>query len=340
MTSGVDIVSGGFHGDEGKGKIIGYLAVKDNYDVIPRCGGGSQTGHSVNEYIKVRQIPSGLVNPKARLLIGRGTVLDPKVTLGEIEKYKVADRIGIDYGCTIIEPRHIDEEQELVKAIGSVGTGTGPARRDRVMRKAKLAKDVVEFKPYLTDVSEEIQTAIRNNKKVLIEGTQGFALSLMDYKFYPYVTSQDTTASQFASDAGIGPKDVGEIYTVFKAYVSKVGGGELPGQWSEEKKKQLGIEEIGTVSRRERRFSDFDLELAKDAIIRNTTTQAAITCIDRLFKGNQGVRNFDDLTEEAKRFIMEKNDFLKHQSSHFRGITLISTGPNLEDTIDMRGISY
>jgi len=335
-----DIVSGGFHGDEGKGKIIGYLSVKDAYKIVARAGGGSQTGHTIYGDVKVRQIPSGLVNHNARLLIGRGTVLDPKVVLEEIEKYKVADRIGIDYGCTIIEPRHIEEEQELVKAIGSVGTGTGPARRDRVMRKAKLAKDVPEFKTYLTDVSKEIQAALRWNEKVLIEGTQGFALSLMDYKFYPFVTSQDTTASQFASDAGIGPKDVGEIYTVFKAYVSKVGGGELPGQWSKEKEKQLGIQEIGTVSRRERRFADFDLELARDAIIRNTTTQAAITCIDRLFKDNQGVKEFDNLTEEAKGFIKGKNDFLKKQSTHFRGITLISTGPNLEDTIDMRQISY
>ena len=68
------IVCGGFYGDEGKGKIVGYVSKKDNVHYAVRAGGGPQAGHTVTNGMKVTQIPSGFVNPNARLLIARGTV--------------------------------------------------------------------------------------------------------------------------------------------------------------------------------------------------------------------------------------------------------------------------
>ncbi|MCW1300204.1 MAG: adenylosuccinate synthetase [Candidatus Parvarchaeota archaeon] len=332
----LNIVVGGFYGDEGKGKIVGYLAVKDNFDFVVRAGGGPQAGHTVIEGKKVTQIPSGFINPNSRLLIARGTIINPEVVLDEIEKYGVGDRVGIDYGCTIIEQKHIEQEKELVKRIGSVGTGTGPARADRVLRKARIAKEIYSLKPYLTDVADEVNEAIKKGKKVLIEGVQGYALSLLDHKFYPYVTSQDTTASQFAADVGIGPKTIDDVLVVYKAYASRVGIGPMNFEWDEEKRKKYGIEERGTVSGRLRRLGDFDLDLARESLIRNTGTQAAITCIDRLFNGNSGIKKFDELTEEAKKFVNRIDYFLRKSSPYFKGIKIISTGPNLEDTIDLR----
>lgn len=332
------IVVGGFYGDEGKGKTIGYIAVKDKPDCIVKVGGGPQAGHTVTEGKTVRQIPSGFVNLDAELFIGRGTVINPGIVLEEINKYGVKDRIGIDFGCTIIEPKHIEQEKELVKRIGSVGTGTGPARVDRVLRKAKLAKDIEELKPFLVDVAAEVNKIIKVGGNTLIEGVQGYGLGLMNYRFYPYVTSQDTTASQFASDIGIGPKAIDEIIVIYKAYVSRVGKGPMRFRWTEEKAKKLGIEEKGTVSGRSRRLGDFDNDLAKQSLIGNTATQAAITCIDRLFKGNSGVQEFSNLTEEAQSFIKEKDTFLKKESNYFKKVSLVSTGPDLKDTIDLRNI--
>ena len=332
----LNIIVGGFYGDEGKGKIVGYLAVKDNPNIVVRAGGGPQAGHTITEGKKVTQVPGGFVNPNARLLIARGTVVNPEVVLREIAQYGVQDRIGIDFGCTVIEPQHLAEEQELVKKIGSVGTGTGPARVDRVLRKGKLAQDIPSLKPYLTDVADEVNTAIGEGNNILVEGVQGYGLSLLDYRFYPYVTSQDTTASQFAVDIGIGPKAVDEITIVYKAYVSRVAVGPMQNEWSDEEKQRRGIEERGTVSGRIRRLGDFDMELARESCERNTATQAAVTCADRLFKNNFQAREFDALTSEAKDFISRINTSLKGAWPQFLGITLISTGPDIEDMVDLR----
>ncbi|MEK6932248.1 MAG: adenylosuccinate synthetase [Nanoarchaeota archaeon] len=331
----LNIIVGGFYGDEGKGKVVGYLSLKDNFDYIVRAGGGPQAGHTVTNGIKVTQIPSGLVNKNSRLLIARGTIINPDIVLSEIKKYGVENRIGIDCGCTIIDPEHLELEKELVQRIGSVGTGTGPARVDRLLRKGKLAKDIYTLKPYLTDVSREVNDALKNNKKVLVEGVQGYGLSLLNYKFYPYVTSQDTTSSQFLADTGVGPKFVDEIFITYKAYVSRVGKGQM-NEWSEEEKLKYGIREYGTVSSRPRRLGNFDIDLAIDSLIGNTATQGAITNIDRLFKGNDNARDFNKLTKEAQDFINKINEKLKKESRFFIGITLISTGSNLEEMIDLR----
>jgi len=334
-----DMVVGGFYGDEGKGRIVGHLAVRDNYDCVVRAGGGPQAGHTVTRGKKVTQIPSGFINPHSRLLIGRGTAINPEIVLNEIKQFGVESRIGIDYGCTIIEPRHLGQESGLVERIGSVGTGTGPARVERIWRTAKLAKDIESLKPYLTDVSDEINGYLASDKKVLIEGVQAYGLSLLNYEFYPFVTSQATEASQFAADADIGPKAIGEIYVVYKAYVSRVGKGFMHSEWTEEQAEQCGISEKGTVSGRIRRLGDFDMNLAKKSMVGNTGTQAAITCIDRLFEGNSNIIDFNKLTPEAKNFLDNISTCLKDKSPYFNGITLISTGPNLEDTIDLRFLS-
>lgn len=332
----LSVVVGGFYGDEGKGKTVGYLAVKDDADFVVRAGGGPQAGHTVTKGMKVTQIPSGFINIKSRLLIGRGTIINPEVVLEEIEKYDVSERIGIDYGCTIIKPEHKRRERELVERIGSVGTGTGPARVDRVLRKAVIAKDVEELKPYLTDVGLEVNEALMHDKNILVEGVQGYGLSLLDYRFYPFVTSQDTTASQFLADIGVGPKAVDEVYVIYKAYISRVGKGPLPTEWTIEEVMRHGIEERGTVSGRVRRLGDFDKEMALESLTRNTGTQAVITCIDRLYKGNNGVSKYKKLSKKARAFIEDIDSFLKENSSYFKGVTIISTGPDLEDMIDLR----
>jgi adenylosuccinate synthase len=338
----VTVVVGGFFGDEGKGRIVAYLALKDNPNIIVRAGGGPQAGHTIEPNKKVTQLPSGLVNPNSRLLIARGTVIDPKIVLQEIgqydAKYKVGRRLGIDYGCTIIEPKHVEAERELVSRIGSVGKGIGPARVDRLLRTAKLAKDCPGLKPFLTDVALEVNKSIGLGQKILIEGVQGFGLSLLDYRFYPYVTTQDTTASQFAADIGIGPRAIDEIVVVYKAYVSRVAKGPMRFEWDAEKVKQHGIEERGTVSGRLRRLGDFDQDLALESLIRNTGTMAAITCIDRLFPGNTSIREFDKLTQGARDFLKNLMSFFEKNTPTwlgFKGITLISTGPSLNDMIDL-----
>lgn len=332
----VTILVGGFYGDEGKGKIVGYLAKHDKPQLVVRSGSGPQAGHTVTPTIKVTQVPSGLVAPKARLLIGRGTLISPEIFLKEVKENKLEGRIFLDGGCTIIEQKHIKLEEDLVKRIGSVGTGVGPARVDRVMRLAKLAKDEPRLKKYITNVAKEVNDAIAAKKHVLIEGVQGYGLSLLDEKYYPFVTSQDTTASQFAADTGIGPRSVGNVVVVFKAYLSRVGADPNFKEWSEKKALKLGIEERGSVSGRKRKLSDFDVQMATEAIITNTGNIFAITCVDRLFPGNENVTEFKLLTKEAKEFIKDTEAKLKKKNPLFTKFHLISTGPDLHNIIDLR----
>ena len=79
---GATIVVGGFFGDEGKGKIISYLAQKDNPSIVVRGGAGPNAGHTIkdgNKTFKVRMLPSGFLNKNSRVMIGPGVVVNPDV---------------------------------------------------------------------------------------------------------------------------------------------------------------------------------------------------------------------------------------------------------------------
>ncbi len=329
------IVAGGFWGDEGKGKIIGYLALHDKPKIIARAGVGPNAGHTVifeGKKYGLRQIPCGFVRKDARLLIGPGVLINPEVLLKEIEETGAGDRLGVDRRCAVIEARHIELDrtsEHLKKKIGSTGTGCGPANVARVSRLAKLAGDIADLKPFLADVPLEVNESISRDELVLIEGSQGFGLSLI-HGTYPYVTSKDTAASSLAADVGVGPTKIDEVMVVFKAYISRVGSGPFATEMPLEEAEKLGIVEYGTVTRRRRRIGKFDFDLAKRSVMINGATQLVISCLDRLFKGCDGVRSFDKLPADAREFV-------EHVESELGvPVTLISTGPGIDDTIDLR----
>ncbi len=331
------VVVGGFWGDEGKGKVVAYLALKDNINIAARAGVGPNAGHTVIHKGKaygLRQIPSAFVNENAKLLIGPGVLVNPKVFLEEVEKTKTKGRIFVDYKCGIIEEKHIKADAELKKRIGSTGTGCGPAMAERVLRKAKLARDIEELKDYLADVPLIVNEAIDNGDNVLIEGTQGFGLSLYHGYDYPYVTSKDTTASSFAADVGVGPKKIDEVIVIFKAFPTRVGAGPFNTEISKEEAEEIGIVEYGTVTGRRRRVGKFDFEIAKRAVMINSATQIAITGIDKLDKKCYKVREYEDLTKKAKIFIERVEEELGVP------VTLISTGPDIFDIVDLREEDY
>ena len=329
------VTVGGFYGDEGKGKIIAYLAKKDNPVIAVRGGVGPNAGHTFTfedkEY-KVRMLPSAALNQSTRLLIGAGVLVNPEVLLKEVAMFQADDRTFVDGQCGIIEQTHIDRdkgEDHLKSKVGTTGTGTGPANADRALRTLKLAKDIPELSLFVEDVSNSVNYALESNENVLVEGTQGTYLSLF-HGGYPYVTSKDVTASGICSDIGIGPKKVDEVLVVFKAYVTRVGGGPLQNELSQDEAKKRGWLEFGSVTGRQRRASPFDMDLAKKAIRINSATQLAVTKMDVLFPHCAGVREYERLPEEARKFIenIEGETGLK--------VTLIGTGAELYDVVDRR----
>jgi adenylosuccinate synthase len=328
------VIVGAFWGDEGKGKIISYLALKDKLDFCVRTG-SVNAAHTVwNEGKKyaLHMVPAGFLYEKCRLLIAAGANVHVGQFFKELELTQVNGRMFIDQMASIIEEKHSvqDKASAVNKGIGTTGWGVGPALEERVRRTAKLAKDIPELKPYLTDGIMEVNDGLDAGKKVLLEGTQGFMLSLFLSGDYPYVTGRDTGASAIASEAGVGPTRVDDVLIVYKTFITRVGGGPLPGEISKEEAIKRGWFETAAGTGRDRRSAPFDFDLAKKTAKINGATQAALTKLDCLFPKCNTVRKFSDLPAEAKEFI--------HEVETRTGVpvTLIGTGPDALDIIDRR----
>ena len=337
----IDIVSGGQAGDEGKGKISAYLSYKGNYSYCVRIG-GPNAGHTVlhrGSKYTLKNIPSGFLNPKTKLVLGAGAYTKTDWLLKEVELTGTKDRLIIDPMAVLIEDRHTSAEKgdsHFMSAVGSVGTGLGQAVKERIERRElKFAKDEPVLKEFIRDVPELLNKSLAKGEDILVEGTQGVKLSLLHGE-YPFVTSRDTTASTFLGEAGLGPKAVRDCWVIFKPYVSRVGPGPLASEIFDEKELELyhgkGCE-IGSVSKRLRRIGRFEDETARKAIMLNTATKIAITHID-LFAGNDAgtVSAYEQFSGEAKKFLEHLQKILK-STYPYPELKLISNGPELEDMV-------
>ena len=328
------VVAGGFWGDEGKGKIISYLALKDRLDFCVRTG-SVNAAHTIwfeGKRYALHMVPGGFVNQKCRLLVAAGANVHVAQLLREVEQTGVKNRLGVDGQASVIEEKHSaqDKASEHLRGLGTTGWGVGPAIEERVRRTAKLAKDVPELASYLADVALETNRAIDSSKEVLLEGTQGVLLSLF-HGSYPYVTGRDTSASAICSEVGVGPTRVDEVVLVFKSFVTRVGTGPLPEEISKEEAIKRGWFETAAGTGRDRRSAPFSFELARRAAMVNGATQLAVTKLDCLFPECKGLREYGRLPSEAKRFIEKIEDETKVP------VSLIGTGADAQDLIDRRG---
>jgi adenylosuccinate synthase len=329
------IITGAQFGDEGKGKIVDMMA--SQYDIVARFQGGDNAGHTVvaeGKTYKLHLIPSGVLFG-ARLLIGPGTVMNPRILMDEIAMLSAngvevpPSRLGIDAKTSIIMPYHVAldglrESKRAVK-IGTTNRGIGfayvdkvgreeiqmadIADKDRFMRKLeeiapqkeaaikelggdpKIARSEIEeylqigkkLKPYITDVSKEINQALKDGKKVLAEGAQGTHLDII-HGTQKFVTSSSTIAGSACAALGVGPTKVNEVMGIVKAYITRVGEGPLPTEQKNEIGEHLREKggEFGTTTGRPRRCGWFDLPLARKAINLNGYTSMALTKLDVL----------------------------------------------------------
>lgn len=335
----IDIVCGGQAGDEGKGKISAYLSYKGSYDYCVRVG-GPNAGHTVvkdGKSYTLKNIPSGFLNPKTKLVLGAGAYTKTEWLLDEVNFTGTRDRLIIDPYAVLISDEQTAAEKNaahFMQHIGSVGTGLGQAVRERIERRdIKFAKDEPLLKDFIQDVPELLNKSLDNGGQILLEGTQGIKLSLMHGE-YPFVTSRDTTASTFLGEAGLGPKSVRDVYVVFKPYITRVGPGPLDHEMTDEKELEIYHtkgHEIGSVSKRLRRIGAFEKRSASRAIMINNCTKIAITHID-MFPGNDRVKRYEDFTPEAKVFLDDLRKLSAEVYPHPE-ISVISTGPDMEDTL-------
>jgi len=154
------VVIGTQWGDEGKGKIVDWLA--ESVQGVVRFQGGHNAGHTLwtnGKKTTLRLIPSGIMHPGVTCFIGNGVVLSPEALLKEIEELEAAgldvrSRLQISEICPLILPYHvaIDKAREARKGEGKIGTtgrGIGPAYEDKVARRALRVQDL--FNPALFD---------------------------------------------------------------------------------------------------------------------------------------------------------------------------------------------
>jgi adenylosuccinate synthase len=149
----VTAVVGAQWGDEGKGRIIDYLA--QQADVVIRFQGGDNAGHTViNEYGKhaLHLIPSGIFNPHTMNIIGSGCVVNPQALLEEMANLKAAgvglDNLWISNRAQIVMPYHrlIDALEEDARGADTIGTtrrGIGPAYADKAARSGLRMSDLL-----------------------------------------------------------------------------------------------------------------------------------------------------------------------------------------------------
>jgi adenylosuccinate synthase len=167
------------------------------------------------------------------------------------------------------------------------------------------------LRPYLADTSLLVDRALRDGRRVLLEGAHGTLLDI-DHGTYPFVTSSPTVAGGAATGIGIGPTRIDSVIGVAKAYVTRVGAGPFPTEIEgadQERVRELGGE-FGTVTGRERRCGWLDLVALRYAVRLNGITSLALTKLDVL----SAFAELPVCTRYRLRDGRETDEFPSHQS--------------------------
>jgi adenylosuccinate synthase len=278
-------------------------------------------------------------------LIPAGGLVDLDVLEQEISFLRLTpDRVGIDARAIVIEDfdKQNEKELKLSERLSSTLCGVGSAQSRRVLRNptVRCVGDIVPrvrwIAPFVTDTATELHKGIKAGKRILVEGTQGFGLSLYHSQHYPCTTSRDTTAAGFLSEVGIGPLCVNHVVVVFRTFPIRVAGkqaGPLVDEISwRDVQAECGcpypIQEMTSVTHRIRRVGRFDWELAKMAVRYNQPTELAINGIDYLEFDNRSVQSRERLTSKARLFI----ERLETDTGVL--VKYCGTGPGLQDVVE------
>ncbi|SDL66808.1 adenylosuccinate synthase [Geoalkalibacter ferrihydriticus] len=291
----VTVIVGGQFGGEGKGKVAHYLAREMGAKVAVRVG-GSNSGHTVitpdGNPLILRQLPTPSILPDVHCVLGAGSYIDIDILFDEIAKTGLSDdRLHIDPNAVIVtdNDKRAEENSCLRKSIGSTLSGTGAALARRISRdgSTRLAKDDERLKSYVAPVVLYMRDLLSKGKRIIIEGTQGFGLSVLHSQYYPYATSRDTSAAAFVSEAGLSPLDVDDVVLVIRTYPIRVGGNSGPLKnevdWnvvSLSSGSGKSLLELTSVTKTKRRVAIFDPKIVINAIECNNPSRIVMNHLD------------------------------------------------------------
>lgn len=258
--------------------IIGNGVVLDPVLFMQEAKELERSGIDLRKVLKISR-KAHLIMPTHRLLDAAGEKAKGKAKIGTTGKgigptyTDKVSRNGLRLGDTELdfEERYNsarDRHVEMLKA----------AEAD-LSQLPELEKTWFEAVDYLktfdiVDSEHLINRMLRDNKKVLCEGAQGTMLDV-DFGSYPFVTSSNTVAAGACTGLGVAPRNIGDVFGIFKAYCTRVGAGPFPTELHDEtgaRIRDLG-HEYGAVTGRERRCGWIDLVALRYAIMINGVTK-------------------------------------------------------------------
>lgn len=328
----VTVVVGGQFGSEGKGKVAMIFARERSARAVVRVG-GSNSGHTAidatGSRAVLRQLPTAALLPDILCVLGAGSYVDPDLLMGEV------DRVGLDPGRLIIDPRAVlitehDRAAELSGPLGpriaSTCSGTGAAVHKRVARRGvdDLVGGSRRLAPFVRDTVPVLRELLDADERVIVEGTQGFGLSLLHSPHFPHVTSRDTSAAGAAAEAGLSPLEIDEVVLVLRAHPIRVAGNSGPFNseelsWADVAREggHAELAEFTSVTGRLRRVARFDPVLVRRALAVNQPSLVVLNHVDYV-----DAVAVDGLTSKAAAFVAEVSAAID------RHIDLVGLGPD------------
>jgi adenylosuccinate synthase len=195
-----------------------------------------------------------------------------------------ARRVGLRVGDMLDRKRFADQLAEQGKRENDLIVHLGGEPLDVAAIVEQYAGALAErVTPYVTNTVALLHEALASGKRLLLEGAQATFLDI-DHGTYPYVTSSSPTAGGACAGTGIGPRDLGRIVGISKAYTTRVGSGPFPTELTDElgdKLVDIG-REFGTVTGRRRRPGWLDVVMLRHAVRLNSLTEIALTKLDVL----------------------------------------------------------
>jgi adenylosuccinate synthase len=363
------IPSGIFQGDKinviGNGVVLDPALFKAEVDAL------EQSGHPLTDRLKISK--------KAHLILPTHRLLD-----AAYESAKGSGKIGTTGKG--IGPTYTDKISRNGVRVGDILNNfeekynAAVTRHKEILKQLNFEYDLAELEAAwfegincmkrfdLIDSEHYVNEAIKSGKKVLAEGAQGTMLDI-DFGSYPFVTSSNTICAGACTGLGIAPRNIGDVFGIFKAYCTRVGSGPFPTELfceTGDKMRKIGFE-FGSVTGRPRRCGWIDLVALKYAIMINGVSQLIMmksdvldtfdsikACVAYKIDGKETEEFPYDLNDGAEPVYVElpgwKVDMTKMQSEdefpeEFNAylnfleeelevpIKIVSVGPDREQTI-------
>jgi adenylosuccinate synthase len=333
----ISIVVGGQFGSEGKGKVALEIVRRNRGPVTAVRVGGPNSGHTAydrnGKKWALRQMPAACIDRNVDVIFPAGAYIDVDLLFREIEALDYPrDRVWISEFANIITDQHKKWEAaaDLVGTIGSTGSGVGAAVLASVGRGAKNlllnvihANDEPRLEQLVSDTTLRLRKSLESRERIVIEGSQGFGLSLIDGGYWPKATARITTAAGALAEAGLSPLDVDDVTMVIRSFPIRVAGnsGQLPGEttWdsiAESIDKGADITEYTTVTNKVRRVGLFDPNIVIRALAANNPTTLVLNHMDYVGSAS----SLDANCSKVSRFVSKIERQIGHRI-HFLGFS-------------------